>query len=366
MHGCSFAAPIAMPIPCIRLPTCVAAFLLALSCGPATASADDAGRAAAFQRDLVALLECRASPSTVEAVGQALRGAMYGDRQQRPVHLRHWRFERDGDEDLPQTRIEMPAAVRAHGIASARIVADGMGLWMPLDDAQRARIVAEHGLSLRSSNLREPFRVWLKAGVAEDAQAPAAVVVRSDGEGYLLGCDYPGPLRDQRVPARLQDAANAEDFAAALTCRADDAAMQRIANTWERVVERSALAWPGTIRAVAEREYIVGNEALPTQTIALDAPLELYGFPVEVIALAFGGYIAADMGPAPLQQVLAATAMGQAERKSAGYWVREVARDKHAGGISTRELSVLGTDSGGALLGCMSTYLRTATPALSP
>lgn len=45
-----------------------------------------------------------------------------------------------------------------------------------------------------------------------------------------------------------------------------------------------------------------------------------------------------------------------------GYWMREVARECFPGRASTRELSVLATDSGTALAGCMGSSLHETLP----
>ena len=356
-----------MPSRVARLPVRTARcalVLMAASASTATSAASaDASTADALQRDLVAILECRASTHTLQAVGQTLRAAMYADAQQRPAHLRGWRFERGSEEDdPPATTIDMPVALTAHGITTARLVADDLGLSIPIDAAARARMVDAHGLRLRSSTLREPFQVWALPSADAAGSAPATIVVRSDGDGYRLGCDYPGPAREQRIPARLRDTASAPDLVAALACQADDAAMQRIANTWERVAELSPLAWPDNVRAVAQRDYLVADEVLTAHAIELEAPVQLHGFPVQVVSLAFGGYLAAEMGQAPLEQLLAATGMGEPQRRGDGFWMREVAREHFPGRAFTGELSVLATDSGTALAGCMSSSLHTTLP----
>ncbi|XMM83999.1 hypothetical protein WG628_17595 [Stenotrophomonas maltophilia] len=47
-----------------------------------------------FQRNLIAVLECRATPTERQALGSQLRAARYGVAAERPVHLRGWRFQR--------------------------------------------------------------------------------------------------------------------------------------------------------------------------------------------------------------------------------------------------------------------------------
>lgn len=345
-----------MYLPPDRLRVGIAAVVLLCACTPVTGSWAAAPSAASFERDLVATLECRAAPATAQAVVGTLRAAMYGDAQQRPASLREWRFERGDDEGASVVTIEMPVALTAHGTTTRRLVADGIGLAMPVDAASRTRVVAAQGLRLQSSTLRGPLQVWSVQAPTGSATARASLVIRSDGQrqGYRLGCDYAGQTRDERVPARLREVASANDFAAALDCRADPAALQRIANTWERVVEQPPLAWPQSIRAVSERGYLVGGQALPAQVIELDPPLNLHGFPVQRIAVSTDGYIAGDLGQAPLDKMLAATGMDAAARRANGVWTREVARDQRPGRTQLRERSVLQTDDGTVLVGCMS------------
>lgn len=319
-----------------------------------------ANTAASFQRDLVALLECRASPAAMQAVTTALRGALYGTPRERPAHLQGWDFTRSGDGDDTTTFIDMPDALTVHGITTHRVVADDTGFSIPVDAGQRARIVSGNGLRLRSSNLREPFQVWSAPEPSGDASLPAALVVRSDGEGYRVGCDYPGPMREARVPSRLLETATASDIGAALECRADDAAMQRIANTWERVSELSPLAWPDNVSAVAEREYGVGGQTMSLLAVTLDHPVMLQGLPVQSLGIAQGGYFAADMGEAPLKAVLDATHLGEADRQVEGYWMREATREASSGYTRVRAFSVIPTDSGAVLAGCMTSEVRSA------
>lgn len=316
-----------------------------------------ANTAASFQRDLVALLECRASPAAMQAVTTALRGARYGTPQERPAHLQGWGFSGDGDDTT--TFIDMPDALTVHGITTHRVVADDMGFSIPVDAGQRARIVSRNGLRLRSSSLREPFQVWSTPEASGDASLPAALVVRSDGKGYRVGCDYPGPMREARVPPRLRETASASDIGAALECRADDAAMQRIANMWERVSELSPLAWPANVSAVASRDYAVGGQTMSLLAVTLDHPVMLQGLPVHSLGIAQGGYFA-DMGDAPLKAVLDATGLGAADRQAEGYWMREGTREASSGYTRVRAFSVIPTDSGAVLAGCMTSEVRSA------
>jgi len=324
----------------------------------AVAPPAQANTAASFQRDLVALLECRASPAAMQAVTTALRGARYGTPQERPAHLQGWGFSGDGDDTT--TFIDMPDALTVHGITTHRVVADDMGFSIPVDAGQRARIVSGNGLRLRSSSLREPFQVWSIPEASGDASLPAALVVRSDGKGYRVGCDYPGPMREARVPPRLRETASASDIGAALECRADDAVMQRIANTWERVSELSPLAWPDNVSAVAEREYGVGGHTMSLLAVTLDRPVMLHGLPVQSLGIAQGGYFAADMGGATLEAVLGATRLGVADRKAEGYWMREATREASSRYRRVRAFSVTPTDSGAVLAGCMTSEVRSA------
>lgn len=319
-----------------------------------------ANTAASFQRDLIELLECRASPAAMQAVTTSLRGALYGTPRERPAHLQGWDFTRSGDADDTTTFIDMPDTLTVHGITTHRVVADDTGFSIPVDAGQRARIVSGNGLRLRSSNLREPFQVWSAPEASGDASLPAALVVRSDGEGYRVGCDYPGPMREARVPSRLLETATASDIGAALECRADDAAMQRIANTWERVSELSPLAWPDNVGAVAEREYGVGGQTMSLLAVTLDHPVMLQGLPVQSLGIAQGGYFAADMGDAPLKAVLDATRLGVADRQVEGYWMREATREASSGYTRVRAFSVISTDSGAVLAGCMTSEVRAA------
>ena len=319
-----------------------------------------ANTAASFQRDLVALLECRASPAAMQAVTTALRGARYGTPQERPAYLQGWSFTRSGDADDTTTFIDMPDALTVRGITTHRVAVDDMGFSIPVDAVQRAGIVSGNGLRLRSSSLREPFQVWSAPETSGDASLPAALVVRSDGEGYRVGCDYPGPMRDARVPPRLRETASASDIGAALECRADDAVMQRIANTWQRVSELSPLAWPDNVSAVAEREYGVGGHTMSLLAVTLDRPVMLQGLPVQSLGIAQGGYFAADMGEATLEAVLGATRLGGADRKVEGYWMREARREQSSGHTQVRQFAVIPTDSGAVLAGCMTSEVRSA------
>ncbi|MER2176399.1 MAG: hypothetical protein ABS955_01725 [Stenotrophomonas maltophilia] len=339
-----------------------AAAAVAVAVSMAIAPPAQANTAASFQRDLVALLECRASPTAMQTVTTALRGARYGTPQERPAHLQGWGFTRSGDEDDTTTFIDMPDALTVHGITTHRLVADDMCFSIPVDVGQRARIVSGNGLRLRSSNLREPFQVWSPPEVSGDASLPAALVVRSDGEGYRVGCDYPGPIREGRVPPRLRETASAEDLGAALECRADENALQRVANTLERVIELSPLAWPANVRMLSKHAYRANGRTLPVMVVTLDRPVALKGLPAgALVLLPSGGYLGADMGDARLKAVLDATGLGAADRQGEGYWTRRDATRKDAAGYTImRSFSVMPLDSGAVLAGCMMGDRRSA------
>lgn len=334
----------------------VAAVALLMAVAPPA----QANTAASFQRDLVELLECRASPATMQAVTTTLRGARYGTPQERPAYLQGWGFTRSSDEEGTTTFIDMPAALTVHGITTHRLLADDRGFAIPIDAGQRARIVSGNELRLRSSTLREPFQVWSAPAAAVNTSSPGATVVSSDGEGYRVGCDYPGPMREARIPLRLRETATADDMGAALECRADDAAMRRIANLWERVSELSPLAWPDNVSAVAEREYHADGQEMPVVVVTLEQPVALKGLPAQSLVLAYGGYFAADMGDAPLRAVLDAAGLGVADRQIAGYWMREATREASSGYTRVRSFSVILTDSGAVLAGCMTSEVRSA------
>ena len=333
-----------------------AAIVLLMAAAPPV----QATTAANFQRDLVEILECRATPATRQAVTTALRGARYGAPQARPAHLQSWGFTRSGDGEDTTTLIDMPDALSVHGIPTHRLLADDMGFSIPVDAIQRSRIVSENGLRLRASTLREPFQVWSAPAASGRPSSQGAIVVSSDGEGYRVGCDYPGPTQDARVPPRLRETATDSDIGDALECRADDAAMQRIANLWERVSEMSPLAWPDNVRAVAEREYHADGQEIPVMVVTLEQPVALNGLPAQSLVLAYGGYLAADMGDAPLKAVLDATGLGAADRQAEGYWMREVTREASSGYTRVRAFSVIPTDSGVVLAGCMTSNVRSA------
>ena len=135
--------------------------------------------------------------------------------------------------------------------------------------------------------------------------------------------------------------------------------MQRIANMWARVSELSPLAWPANVSAVAARDYAVGGQTMSLLAVTLDHPVMLQGLPVQSLGIAQGGYFA-DMGDAPLKAVLGATGLGAADPQAEGYWMREETREASSGYTRVRAFSVIPTDSGAVLAGCMTSEVRSA------
>lgn len=338
--------PPAMSTPSVCLPRAIVAFALLLACASVTASPADASAATTFQRDLVAILECRADPMTRQTVGKALRAAMYGDAQRRPAHLHGWRFERGGDEDHPVTTLDMPTAVTAQGITTRRLFVDAGGFSMPINDPQRESIVAAHALRLRSSTLREPFRVWSPPVVAGEAPPPAAVVVRSDGDGYRLGCDLSGEQGDEAAPARRQRVADAHDLAAAAECRASPEALERVEAFWNLALEAGQEAWPAQLQSMASRDS--GELYVAT----LFDPIRIQGVPTRRVALGMGLF-AGVIDPGATGQAVQAAGMTTADRAEAGLWEKELSRNQAAGRQVSRSLVVLQRDGVDTLVGCM-------------
>ena len=345
MADCTLYCPPAMSTPSVCLPRALVACLLVLACARVNALPADAGVAATFQRDLVAILECRADPATRQAVGKVLRAAMYGDARQRPAHLRGWRFERSGDEDHPVTTLDMPTAVTAQGVTTRRLFVEAGGFSMPINDLQRERIVAAHALHLRSSTLREPFRVWSSPVVAGKTPPPAAVVVSSDGDGYRLGCDLSGERDDEEHPAHRQRAADAHDLAAAAECRASPEVMERVRAFWNRALEAGQDAWPAQLQSVASRD---GDELY---VATLFDPIHIQGVPTRRVALGMGLF-AGLMDPATTAQAVSGAGMTAADQSSSGLWERELSSNQDAGRQVSRGLVVLQRDGVGTLVGC--------------
>lgn len=335
-----------MPNASVRLPRAIVAFALLLACASATASSAGATAATTFQRDLVTILECKADPATIQTVGRALRAAMYGDAQQGPAHLRDWRFERGGDEDHPVTTIVMPVALTAQGITTRRVFVDDLGFAIPIDGAQRDRLVATHGLRLRSSTLREPFRVWSLPVVAGEAPPPAAVVIRSDGDSYRLGCGWSGEQDDEVAPARRQRVADAHDLAAAAECRASPEALERVKAFWNLALEAGQEAWPAQLQSMASRD----SDELYVAT--LFDPIRIQGVPTRRVALGMGLF-AGVIDPGATGQALSGAGMTAADRSSDGLWEKELSRNQAAGRQVSRSLVVLQRDGVDTLVGCM-------------
>lgn len=314
---------------------------------PAMAGAGPAAQpsAEAFQRDLTAVLECRAGPATRQAVGDVLRAAMYGDVQTRPAFLREWGFEGGGDEDHPLTTIDMPTALMAQGIVTRHLYVDELGFSMPIDDAQRERLVAAHGLRLRSSTLREPFRVWSSPGVAGEAP-PAAIVVRSDGDGYRLGCDLSGERSDEAALAQRQRVADAGDLAAAAECRASPEALDRVEVFWNLALEGGPDAWPAQLQNMASRD----NDQLYVAT--LFDPIRVQGVSTRKVALGMGLF-AGVIDPGAAAQAVQAAGMTTADRAEAGMWEKDLHSERRAGSQVSRSLVVLQRDGSDSLVGCM-------------
>ena len=66
------------------------------------------------------------------------------------------------------------------------------------------------------------------------------------------------------------------------------------------------------------------------------------------------------MGDAPLKAVLDAAGLGPADRQVEGYWRREATREASSGYTRVRAFSVIPTDSGAVLAGCMTSEVRSA------
>ncbi|WP_448134368.1 hypothetical protein [Stenotrophomonas rhizophila] len=338
--------PTTMPNASLRLPSAIVAFAFLLACALATASPPGATAAATFQRDLVAILECRADPATTQRIGSTLRAAMYGDAQQRPAHLRDWRFERGGDEDHPFTTIDMPAPLKAQGITTRRVFVDDLGMSMPIDGAQRERIVATHALRLRSSTLHEPFSVWSRPVAAGEKPLPAAVVVRSDGDGYRLGCDRSGEQGEDVASARRPRVADAHDLAAAAECRASPEALERVEAFWNLALEASQYTWPAQLQGIASRD----SDELYVAT--LFEPIEVHGVPTRKVALGMG-LLAAVIEPGTTERAVQAAGMTAADRAEPGLWEKDLHSDDRAGSRVVRSVVVLQRDGVDTLAGCM-------------
>jgi len=224
--------------------------MLVACCGHADAEPAQT-EALRFQQNLLAVLECRASADTRQTVASTLRAARYGDPAGRPLHLRDWHFEQAGDADAAAvTVIELPVPLTVQGVRTQRVFAGAQGLSIAINAAARDRIVARHGLQLQSSTLREPFRVWTARPVEGNASAPS-IMVSSDGDGYRLGCTAPAASTQGTLPLDRQQREDANDLAAAIECRADDAALRRVGRLLQQVMEQPQSEWPAEVHAVA-------------------------------------------------------------------------------------------------------------------
>jgi hypothetical protein len=338
--------PTAMSNASLRLPSAIVAFAFLLARASATGSPVDTSAAAIFQRNLVAILECRADPATKQAVGDALRAARYGDAQQRPDHLRGWRFERNGDEDHPVTAIDMPTALTAQGIATRRLLVDDRGLSMPINDAQRERLVAAHALRLRSSTLREPYRVWSHPGQVGGEQPSRPIVVRSASDGYRLGCGPSNQQSDNDAHVRRQQVADASDLAAAAECRASPEVMDRVDAFWMLALEAGQDAWPAQLQRMESRD----REALYTAT--LFDPIRVQGVPTRRVALGMGLF-AGVIDPGATAQAVQAAGMTDSDRLYEGVWMKEPLSRQNAANQGSQSLVVLQDSEAATLVGCV-------------
>lgn len=322
-------------------------FLLLALVGTVDANAASGDpEAARFQRVVVAVLECRADPTINQTVGKALRAAMYGDTQQRPAHLSGWRFERSGDEDDPVTIIDMPIALTAQGVTTRRMFVDAIGFSIPIDGAQQARIVAEYSLRLRSSTLREPYRVWSRDVEAAGSAPATAVVVRSDGDGYRLGCAPSGWQLGEAASAGHQNVADADDLAAAAECRATPEARERVEAFWDLVLDAGQDTWPAQVQHLASRD----SDELYVAT--LFDPIRVHGVSTRTVALGMG-LIAAAIDPDATAEAVRGAAMTAADQSGAGVWEKQLSVSESRGNRASRSLVVLQRDGEDTLVGCM-------------
>ncbi len=290
------------------------AFTLMLIASSGVADATPAGTdAQQFQQNLIAVLECRATPAVRQALGSQLRVVRYGSATERPAHLRGWRFIAADHPEIESavTRIELPAPITANGITTRELLADDLGLGMFLDAVQRERIVAEDGLRMRTSTLHEPFRAWWQPASAVAAAAQAWRVIRSEGAGNRLSCDYLEryqKLDDQQAADRLR-----EDLVAVLECRADAAAWQRFGEFWTRVSAHSPLGWPAQVRALDAPACMAREGGSRCERITLDAPITVHGLTVSSVMIEpsyASGHVAADLGMVPVDDALQAAIPG--------------------------------------------------------
>ncbi|HIE5094494.1 TPA: hypothetical protein ACXNC8_000497 [Stenotrophomonas maltophilia] len=303
-----------------------------------------------FQRNLIAVLECRATPTERQALGSQLRAARYGVAAERPVHLRGWRFSAVGDPEIESaaTRIELPAPITANGITTGELLADDLGLGMPIDAVQRDRIVAEDGLLMRTSALHEPFRAWWRPASEVAGAAQVWRVIRSEGAGDHLSCDY--RERDQAQGEQQAPDALRQDLAAVLECRADPAAWQRFGDFWTRVSSRSPLAWPAQVRALDTVACMAGAGGARCERITLDVPITVHGLAVSSMVIEpsyASGYVAADLGEVSVDTARRAAIPGAAAALE-NIWTLPAAPLQGR----PRERFVVRTDDGRTLMGC--------------
>jgi len=332
-------------------PRTIHACTLLLIASSGVADATPAGTdAQQFQQNLIAVLECRATPSVRQALGSQLRAVRYGSATERPAHLRGWRFiaaDNPGIESAA-TRIELPAPITANGITARELLADDLGLGMPLDAVQRDRIVAEDGLQMRTSTLHEPFRVWWRPASDVAAAAQAWRVIRDGEVGQRLSCDY----RERHQQLGVQQAPDAlrEDLVAVLECRADAAAWQRFGEFWTRVSAQSPLGWPAQVRALDAPACMASEGGSRCERITLDAPITVHGLAVSSVVLEpsyASGHVAADLGRVPVDDALQAAIPGA---RAAGEIIWTLPAAPLQG--RPRERFVVRTDDGRTLMGC--------------
>lgn len=302
-----------------------------------------------FQQNLIAVLECRATPTVRQALGSQLRAARYGSATELPAHLRGWRFIAADHPEIESaaTRIELPAPITANGITTRELLADDLGLGMSLDAVQRERIVAEDDLQMRTSTLREPFRAWWRPASEVAAAAQAWRVIRSEGAGNRLSCDY----RERYQKLDDQQAADClrEDLVAVLECRADAAAWQRFGEFWTRVSAHSPLGWPAQVRAL-DASACMNGKGGRCERITLDAPITVHGLAVSSMVFEpsyAAGYVAADLGQVSVDEALRAT-IPSATAAAGNIWTLPVASLQGR----ARERFVVHTDNGRTLMGC--------------
>ncbi|WP_340570722.1 hypothetical protein [Stenotrophomonas sp. G106K1] len=318
--------------------------------------------AARFQRDLLAVLECRAGADTQQIVANTLRAARYGDPDRRPLHLRDWHFEHTGDTgDAAVTVIDMPVPLTLQGVQTRRVFADDQGFSIAIDAAARDRIVACHGLQLRSSTLREPFKVWSAQSV-DGSVSTSSIMVRSVGDEYRLGCTAPHVgTQVARSPDR-QQRADANDLTAAIECRADDATLDRVERVLQQVMEQPQSGWPAEVRAVSAPMHAINGTVLPVFQIELQRPLQIPGVDTDRLLVAPAGLFAADLGRVNVASVLLDAGLNAADQQAGvQVWQREASRSGlPSASIRINERVVARTDDGTVLTGCSSSQMRKA------